>query len=198
MAFFNDLGKRIQETGQGVMRKTKDTAEVIRLNTVIAEEEKRVRSLYEKLGKAYLELHADSVEETLSGFVGDIKEAEKKVNDYREEVKRLKGYTDCPNCGKSVEYGAPFCSSCGNRMASSAGAPAVNGTYCTQCGCPVSEGSAFCTQCGTKVNAAAQPTPAQPNADQPSRPLMRYCPACGKTAAGENQFCIRCGTKIDG
>lgn len=47
MAFFDDLGKKITQTGQGVVQKTKDTAETIKLNGMISDEEKNIVNFYE-------------------------------------------------------------------------------------------------------------------------------------------------------
>ena len=42
MAFLDVLGKKITQTGQDVVQKTKDTAEVIKYNSMVAEEERRI------------------------------------------------------------------------------------------------------------------------------------------------------------
>lgn len=41
MAFFDEIGKKISQTGQGVVQKTKDMADVAKLNSLISEEEEK-------------------------------------------------------------------------------------------------------------------------------------------------------------
>ena len=49
-AFFEGLGKKFSQTGQDAMKKTKGLAEISRLNSQIADEEKKLNKLYLKLG----------------------------------------------------------------------------------------------------------------------------------------------------
>lgn len=102
MAFFDELGKKITQTSQGVVQKTKDTAETIRLNGMISDEEKRIANFYSEIGRIYFELHADSYEPTFEQMILGIKEAQVKIENYSEQVKRLKGIVRCPNCGGEV------------------------------------------------------------------------------------------------
>lgn len=221
MAFFNDLGKKLQETSQGVVQKTKDTAEVLKLNGMISDEEKRIDTLFTQIGKMYFEHYADAGIPALANLVAEIRDAQNKIKEYDKQVKRLKGFVRCPNCGGDVACGTPFCSSCGTKMPM----PVETGVRCANCGMPIQNGCAFCTHCGTKVEAKppVQAAPAAggvcPNcgtvsngmpfcvqcgtkiktADEPqvSQPAMRSCPSCGKPVANGMAFCTNCGTKID-
>lgn len=172
MAFFEELGKKITQTSQGVVQKTKDTAEVLRLNSIISDEEKGINALYNQIGKKYFELHGDSAEEAFVSLVEEIKNAKNRVNEYSEQVKKLKGVVSCPHCGADVQYGMMFCSTCGSRMEvptveaqvpvepipteqtsapSQMVVPAPAYRFCTTCGMKLEEGCAFCTNCGTKA-----------------------------------------------
>lgn len=195
MAFFEDLGKKITQTSQGVVQKTKDTAEVIKLNGMISDEEKRINNLYAQIGKQYFELHFEAPEPALQSFVLEIKEAKSSIEDYSEQVKKLKGIVRCPNCGGDVQYGAPFCSSCGTRMEVNAEQTPMsneNVKRCVSCGMPINEGCFFCTHCGTKVEEAsvAEDTPLQ-------QAEPKICPNCKSEIEDDSAFCMNCGTKID-
>lgn len=196
MAFFDELGKKITQTSQGVVQKTKDTAETLKLNGLISDEEKRVNSLFNELGKAYFELHADSNESEFEKLISDIKEAQAKIENYAEQVKKLKGVVSCPNCGGEVAYGAPFCSSCGSKMnVQNDQSSAVNSNVqrCVNCGVPITPGTAFCTNCGTKVEAES----VENNAGEANASVEKNCPVCGKQIEAEAKFCIGCGTRIE-
>ena len=192
MAFLDGLGKKISQTGQDVVQKTKDTAEILKINGLISDEEKQIETIYTELGKRYFESHTDSYEQDYALLITTIKESKGKIAAYEEQVKKLKGLVPCPICGADVAYGAPFCSTCGAQLANPAAAQGyANGNVnrCTNCGVPLSEGSSFCTNCGTKVQPAAQPQP------QP-QPVVRACPNCGKEIAEGANFCVGCGFKI--
>ena len=53
MSFFDQIGKRITDAGQGVAQQTKNFADVTRLNSAISDKEKRISQLYQSIGKTY-------------------------------------------------------------------------------------------------------------------------------------------------
>lgn len=191
MAFFDELGKKISQTTQDVVQKTKDTTETMKLNNMVSDEEKRIKNLYTEIGKAYFELHADSCEDSLKPYVDGIKDARVKIGEYTEQIKRLKGIGKCPNCGTDVPNTAPFCTNCGLKMniqTTNPIAPNTNALNCVACGAPLNPGSAFCTNCGTKVE---QPAPA------PAAPTARICANCGNELADGVNFCTKCGARVN-
>lgn len=194
MAFFDELGKKISQTTQDVVQKTKDTTETMKLNNMVSDEEKRIKNLYTEIGKAYFELHSDSCEEALKPYVEGIKDAHAKIGEYTEQIKRLKGIGKCPNCGVDVPNTAPFCNNCGLKMNiqnTNPVAPNTNASHCTACGAPLNPGSAFCTNCGTKVE---QPAPAPAPA---AAPTARLCTNCGSQLADGVNFCTKCGARVN-
>lgn len=148
MAFFQDIGKKITQTGQDAVQKTKDIADTVKFNNQIAEEEKRITALYTQIGEVYYTQFGGSPDPALADAVGEISAARARIYEYSEQIKLLKGVTKCPSCGADVPNGTAFCSGCG---AATAPAPqAAQGAACTGCGAPMGEGVAFCTNCGTK------------------------------------------------
>ena len=187
MAFFDELGKKISQTSQGVVQKTKDTAEILKLNGMVSDEEKRIKNLYQEIGKVYVESHAEDFDPAFGEMIAGINDAKAKIAEYTEQVKRLKGVVLCPICGGDVPYGAPFCSACGSKLNAQeqTNDAANNVSRCANCGVPLKDGSAFCTNCGTKVAA-------------PAAPAARVCANCGKTLEATSNFCTNCGTKFEG
>ncbi len=220
MAFFEDLGKKISQTGQGAVQKAKDAAEILKLNGLVSDEEKRINAIYTEIGKKYFELHADDCEAVLVGMINSIKASKDKIDEYSEQIKQLKGITKCPNCRADVQNGSPFCSFCGIKLGITAPSK-PNITLCAKCSSEISADSAFCTNCGTKVNnnpptvtaAPIEPTPApvQPTPSavppvqptEPSNPISdaQSTPANTEPAAyaqPQAKFCTNCGNKIEG
>lgn len=117
MAFFEQVGKRITDAGQGVAKQTKNLAEVTRLNSTISECEKNISQLYFAIGEAYYGRHRDDAEAEELEKVNEVKELLEKIRQCREEIKQIKGTVKCPSCGAEVPLEAVFCGKCGNKMA---------------------------------------------------------------------------------
>ena len=205
-----------------IMQKTKGTAEIMKLNGAISDEEKRIQNLYLEIGKKYFELHTDDSEAAFEAAVQGIKDANEKIADYNEQIKRLKGIVRCAVCGGEVPYGAPFCSSCGSKMINETTvAPTAesNVPHCTNCGAVLAQGIAFCTNCGTPAPVVEVPAPVveapapvveapapvveapAPVVEAPApvveAPVGRVCTNCGKPVAEGMAFCVNCGTKVE-
>ncbi len=183
MAFFDEIGKKISQTGQDMVQKTKDTAETMRLNSAISDEEKRIQGLYLEIGKRYFELHADDYDPQLEEPMLCVKEANTKIAAYTEQLNRIKGLVRCPNCNSDMPIGTPFCAHCGAKLPEPPPVeePAIR--RCKNCGLPLPEGAGFCTNCGT-----AAPVVASPDGN--------VCPNCGNVVPEGMAFCSLCGTKV--
>ena len=184
MAFFEDLGKKISETSQGVVQKTKDTAEVMRLNSAISDAEKKITAIYTKIGEIYCEKKADSAEPDFAELVAAVKELKVNINNYNEQINKLKGLIFCPNCNAALPPETIFCSLCGTRMPQELSQPKADEKLCPSCGAPVKEGMAFCTSCGLKLGeVAVQSAPT--------------CKKCGATLQDGMKFCTTCGAMVE-
>ena len=162
MAFFEQLGKRITDAGQGVAQQTKNFADVTRLNGAISDKEKKIAQLYEALGRTCYERHRDNPAPEYQELVGEISGLFDEIARHREEIKQIKGIVKCPNCGADVPRQAAFCNACGTKMApetpppAPGASPADGARVCPACGAPCPEGNLFCTKCGTKLSENEQ------------------------------------------
>lgn len=155
MAFFEDLGKKVSQTSQDAIKKTKVMAETSKIQSQISSEKRKISDNYNKIGEKYFELFRDSADENLAGFLAAIEESLHKIEEYEEQVKKLKGMERCEKCGAELKEGALFCTSCGTK----ASQPQTEGTVaaqaparvCTSCGMQLAEGALFCSGCGTKA-----------------------------------------------
>lgn len=116
MAFFDDLGKVLAETGQTVVNKTKDLTELTRLSARVTDLQRKNDQLYKTIGKLYMEHYGDSPEDAFKGAVSSIKENQKKIAGYKEDIKQLKGIKKCSSCGADVSGSSQFCSKCGAKV----------------------------------------------------------------------------------
>ena len=194
MAFLNDLSKKITQTSQEVVKKTKDSSEIYRQENLIAEEKRKIDSVCLQLGKMYYELHADNYEESFDGLVTQIKECENRIAQCMEQIDRVKGVKKCPQCGSEIPFAAKFCNSCGYLIENTETNDNISfgAVKCSNCGSEISEGSAFCENCGTPVLVATESTAG--TVEEESQ--IKRCENCGEEVGGA-AFCPNCGTKID-
>lgn len=153
MAFFEQLGKRITDAGQGVAQQTKNFADVTRLNSEISDKEKQIIQLYQTIGQTYYERHKDDPAPEHAQDVEAVKALFAEIAQRKEEIKQIKGITKCPNCGADVPAQAAFCNVCGAKIASPApaAAPDQDTQICPSCGAAVGKGNLFCTHCGARL-----------------------------------------------
>jgi RNA polymerase subunit RPABC4/transcription elongation factor Spt4 len=154
MAFFEDLGKKVSQTSQDAIKKTKIMAETSRLNSQISAEKRLISDNFSKMGEKYFELFSDSPDENLAGFVGAIQEAQQRIMELEEQIKKLRGIDSCPNCGTELREGALFCTVCGTKLSAPPPpepAAQVAQKACGSCGAVLPNDSLFCSGCGAKV-----------------------------------------------
>lgn len=157
MAFFEDLGKKVSQTSQDAIKKTKIMAETSKIHSQISSEKRKIADNYSKIGEKYFELFFDSADENLSGFISEIREAQQRIEEYEEQIKKLKGIECCVNCGAALKEGALFCTSCGTKSpqpqpVEQEAAQVV--CVCSSCGKQLTEGALFCSGCGAKAEQA--------------------------------------------
>lgn len=155
MAFLDDFGKKISQASQSTLQKTREMADVAKLNMQITDEEKRINDTYLEIGKKYVELHAADSEEAMSGMVQAIADSNKKIQDLKSQIQIIKGVVRCENCGAEVAKESAFCPSCGNKMPEIVQPvveqPVAEAKKCANCGATLDNGALFCSECGTKV-----------------------------------------------
>ena len=153
MAFFEQLGKRLTDTGQNVARQTKNLADVTQLNSAIADKEKKISQLMLSIGQSYYERHKDDETAEEPEKMDAIRTLYEEIAENREKIKQIKGVVQCGNCGAEVPADAMFCSACGAKVetgADSAEEPEP-GRRCPNCHAVVADGDLFCNRCGTRM-----------------------------------------------
>lgn len=78
MGFLDEVGKMVSDASQKTIQKTRVMSEIVKINSAIAEEEKKIQTMYCQIGTMYVEKYGNNCEEIFSGLVSSILEAEKK------------------------------------------------------------------------------------------------------------------------
>ena len=106
MSFLNNLGQKISDVSQTTIKKTKDLADTAKLNLNISEEERKIDTAYEQIGKWYVEKHREDAEEDVKTWLDAIAVSEARIKECRESIHQMKGVAICPSCGASVVLSA--------------------------------------------------------------------------------------------
>jgi RNA polymerase subunit RPABC4/transcription elongation factor Spt4 len=185
MAFLDGIGKKLSQTGQDVMKKTRNLADSTKFSGMIADEERTINSLYSQIGKAYYELHKNDPEYALSELVGAVNDAFARIEQLNEQIAAINGSQKCPRCGAMVPEGGMFCNACGAKMPPKAAVElaAAATVRCTNCGSQIPGGQRFCIYCGSEVV-------------QPSAPKTKICGNCGRELEENAAFCTGCGGPV--
>lgn len=182
MEFFNGIGKKISQTGQGVVQKTKDTAEIIKLNGVISDEEKKLNNAYIQIGQLYAVKYQENAEEDFKALVEQVHTSLSEIENLKQQILDIKGVKRCNNCGAEIPVNATFCSGCGAKVFQ---INMSNFNRCANCGNPVEKGLKFCTSCGLPLEVNSPKT------------ATKICPSCNANINEDVAFCPECGTKLD-
>lgn len=186
MAFMDMIGKKIAQTGQETVQKTKNMAESVKLSSMVADEEKKIYQLFSEIGKTYFQTHRSDSESAFTSYILQIEEAQQRINTYSERIKWLKGIVKCPSCGGEVSIDASFCNTCGARLPQAAMSVSKEMVACPKCGALQAKETAFCTNCGGRMEE-----------NQAKGESTVVCPNCGKQLPCGAQFCSGCGGKLE-
>ena len=155
MEVLSNIGKKITNAGQSAITKTKNMADISKLNGQVSGEENKIRGLYAQIGKLYFELYPDTPDERLAPLCASIRESLLVIESCNEQITEIKGIKRCPQCGAEIASAAAFCSVCGCSMTAckpqEADAEAPCGPKCPKCGFAAVPGDAFCGNCGNKM-----------------------------------------------
>lgn len=156
MPLFNELSKKITATTQNVVRSTKEFADTARLNSMINDEQRKISTLYEQIGKLYYDIEEHNSENEMGQLCTSITSAMKYIEELQSEINKIKGVKPCPACGAEVPSSSAFCGGCGAKTVAQTDTPInaqaeENNRQCPQCNEAVEEHLTFCTSCGSRM-----------------------------------------------
>lgn len=184
MAFFDEIGKKISQTGQMAVQKTKDMADVARLNSNITEEEKKINNAYFQIGQLYVSKHKSDADDEFKVLIEQLIESQNKIEELRKQIQDIKGVKRCQTCGAEIPENATFCSFCGAGIVQQKTVDANSLIKCTKCGNMVEKGMKFCTFCGNEIVSQLSQSP------------EKKCLSCGAILNDGVAFCTNCGKPV--
>lgn len=150
MAFLDNFSKKITEVSQSAVQKTKNMADIVKLNTQVSEEEKKINDMYLQIGKLYVDRYSmNNADVDINACIESIRVSHANIEECKKMIEDLKGVEKCPSCGAEVESDVLFCPLCGATV-KVIEAPQMmpECKVCPACNAQVPRDSNFCTSCG--------------------------------------------------
>ena len=116
MALFDDLTKKVGSFAQTTVQKSKELAEIAKLNFRISSEEDKIKKVYPEIGKIYYEENARSATGRMAKLCALISAFMDNIKDLREKINEVKNINICPKCGAEVANSNKLCNNCGAPM----------------------------------------------------------------------------------
>ena len=109
MDFFDRMGEKLVIAGKDVTQKAKDLSGTAKLNFDIKAKEDFIEKLY-------YEDHKEEADGAYGQQMQAIAEAFAAIDHMKEEVLKIKGARQCPQCGATVPEDTEFCGKCGAKL----------------------------------------------------------------------------------
>lgn len=209
MSIFNEIGFAIGKGTEGIGTKAKVIRESSRLNFMAGEEEKRLVTYYQELGRLYADIHKNDYESEFAEVMGRIEEARNNLMAYRRQSEGLKQTQICPGCNRQIIGDEQFCRFCGSRIARNviSDSDIIPILKCRKCGAVLDSDSKYCEKCGTEVKASSEsieeqekvsPIPYEYEKAEIKGNVVQQlrCPHCGQEIEKGAVYCGNCGSKI--
>lgn len=191
MAFLDDLDRKVTSLGQGVVQKSREVTDSVKINSALKTLGSQKKSEFEQLGKVYYKMCIQ--EETAPApeaaeIIARLQELTAEEKQLQEQIQRIKNVVYCPNCNTELSGDSKFCNVCGTEIKIEQQMP--QGKMCKNCGAPLEDDQRFCVNCGMKIE---QEEYADGGIDRTAE-MPRICANCGKTLEDDERFCTQCGT----
>ena len=145
-AFFEGIGRKFSQTGQDAVKKTKDLAEISRINSQMTEEEKKLNKLYMKLGQLYYQMNKETADAVYLDIFQAIGGCLQTMDRYQVMVDEIRGIKKCSRCQTEVALSSMFCPTCGNKLSDDRETGVS--TICPDCGMENGSSATTCMKCG--------------------------------------------------
>ena len=147
-------GDKLNQITKSAVSKSKEVAEITRLNMEISSNEQKIKELAAQIGMIVAEQQLLPENEEIAGAADKIRSLQEAVARNKATIQEIRNINICPNCGAEVSRSSNFCDKCGspmNRSVLETSAASVK-PVCPNCGEQMEPGTQFCTNCGTKLS----------------------------------------------
>ncbi len=164
MDFLNEFSKKVSSVARSVTEKSKESAELSRLNAELRQAQDALEKLYARYGKACFAVRQGGDAEEAEQLALRVRAAILQVEEAAARRDAAREMKRCAGCGMVHPKEARFCSGCGKRLPEELPKPepVEPGAYCPGCGAKREDGELRCAVCGAAFDAPGEPTPGIP------------------------------------
>lgn len=158
MSFFDQLAGGLNKVTKDLTNKAQEISDTAKLNSKINDANALVKSTYTAIGEACFARYGSDEENEFAEEFRIIREAKASIEEYRNEINRIKGVTVCQSCGGEISKDASFCPKCGARVERPVQEepvqeePKTEKKTCSVCHAELEEDAQFCVNCGAPVD----------------------------------------------
>ena len=105
--------EKLNQAAQSTISKSKEVAEIAKLNVEIGSLNQSMKNLYTEVGKYVLENGLLSEDESVAEWASKAADIKADMEANTERIKSLKNDNTCPGCGAEVPKTSKFCDKCG-------------------------------------------------------------------------------------
>ena len=168
MGFFEELSGKITAGASNISNSAKKMTETAKINSEINSNTNQIDKLMKSIGVAVkARLMDDITDEEVLQLSSEIDALIARNSELNEQLKQLRGFSKCLNCGKDLTTDSLFCPYCGTKVEK-----------------PVAETAAESGEEGSGEEVKSSPS-------------HKVCPECGFIEAPDAVFCSSCGARID-
>ncbi len=113
---WDTLGKRLSQLGEDTKNSVHKLSESVQMNSRLSEANRKLQDQYAAIGKLVLDRFEEDVPEELEEAFTAVRQAKETVEELEKQIRRRKGVTICPECGRQVAVGEKFCGQCGAKL----------------------------------------------------------------------------------
>ncbi len=140
---------------QNAVSKSKELAEITKLNLSISNAEENIRGLKTEIGSYVVQNNLLTDVPEIQEIYAKLSTLQSSIDANRERINEIKNINICPNCGGEVSRNSKFCDHCGQQLQRpdpyappQSEQPAQK--VCPGCGQVLSVDAAFCSNCGMR------------------------------------------------
>jgi DNA-directed RNA polymerase subunit RPC12/RpoP len=125
MAFLEELGKTLSDTGKEVATKAKALTETIQLKTQISAEKTKLDEAYAVIGKQFYEANEEP-EEAYAKSYEAIRASRERIAALEMELTQSEGTRICAECGAKILKDSFYCGKCGAHVKEASASSVAN------------------------------------------------------------------------
>lgn len=147
----SNWSEKFSKVTQTAISKSKEMAEVTRLNMEISTYTQNLKELYAQAGEFLIEKDLCQDNEIIKDLKSQIMMIKANIETNQEKVNAIRNIGICPKCKSEISRDSKFCDKCGAEITREI--PEVVDiveNICKNCGKPLTEGAVFCGSCGSK------------------------------------------------